>query len=187
MGKGTDIGAVELQPGAKIASVVINGGSAQRSRVTDIKITFDQPVSILPFAFQLKRQADNSFVGLAQAINGADVTLTFTGGPVESKSLADGLYTLTVFANSVVNLDGFTLDGNNDGVAGGDYVLAGNTANKLFRLFGDSDGNGVVNSLDFASFRSAFGLGASIFDFNNDGQTNSNDFAEFRKRFGLAI
>jgi len=91
------------------------------------------------------------------------------------------------FANSVVNLDGFTLDGNNDGVAGGDYVLAGNTANKLFRLFGDADGNGIVNSVDFASFRSAFGLGTSIFDFNNDGQTNSNDFAEFRKRFGLAI
>ena len=36
-------------------------------------------------------------------------------------------------------------------------------------------------------FRTFFGLGASIFDFDGDGNTNSNDFAEFRKRFGLMI
>ena len=40
---------------------------------------------------------------------------------------------------------------------------------------------------DFAAFRTFFGLGASIFDFNNDNQTNSTDFAEFRKRFGITV
>jgi len=54
-------------------------------------------------------------------------------------------------------------------------------------MFGDSDGNGTVNSTDFATFRTFFGIGPSFSDFNNDGQTNSDDFAEFRKRFGLTI
>jgi hypothetical protein len=65
--------------------------------------------------------------------------------------------------------------------------LVGTPANGLFRLFGDSDGNGTVNSTDFATFRTFFGIGPSFSDFNNDGQTNSDDFAEFRKRFGLTI
>jgi len=54
-------------------------------------------------------------------------------------------------------------------------------------VFAFGDGNATVNSTDFATFRNFFGLGSSMFDFNNDGQTNSSDFAEFRKRFGLTI
>jgi len=73
-------------------------------------------------------------------------------------------------------------------MGGDDYMLMGDPAtNKLFRLFGDADGNGTVNSSDFAVFRSYFGLGMSMFDYDGDNQANSNDFAQFRKRFGLTI
>lgn len=137
-------------------------------------------------AFQLKRQSDNAPVGLSASMIGNAVTLTFTGGPLDAGSLADGLYTLTVLAAQV---NGGRFDGNNDGDgnASDNYVLIGDATNKLFRLFGDADGTGNVNSADFAAFRSFFGTGASIFDFDNDGQTNSSDFAEFRKRFGITL
>jgi hypothetical protein len=177
----------------RVLSVQVNGGEAQRSRVTSVAVTFDQPVTFpgLPAdAFQLRRQSDNTIVNLAASINntgpGTVVTLTFTGGAVQFGSLADGRYTLTIDGALVSNANG-ALDGNGDGTAGDDFVLASTGTSGVFRLFGDSNGDATVNSTDFASFRTVFGLGASIFDFNNDGQTNAGDFAEFRKRFGITL
>jgi len=93
---------------------------------------------------------------------------------------------LTVFADQVQGLGG-NLDGNGDLVAGDNFTTPTTGAGRIYRLFGDSDGNGIVNSIDFAAFRGTFGLPSAIFDFNNDGNTSSDDFAEFRKRFGLMI
>jgi hypothetical protein len=183
--KSADIGAFEYQNlPAVISSVQVNDGSPQRSLVTSLKVTFDRPVSVSANSFQLVRQSDGSPVSLSASVLGSSVTLTFTGGPVEFGSLADGRYTLTAFAGLI---NGGSFDGNGDTAAGDDYVLTGTPGNGLFRLFGDADGDGHVNNNDFTIFRTAFGLGASVFDFNNDGQTNSNDFAEFRKRFGLML
>lgn len=184
-----DIGAYEVQPTTKVSTLLVNDVQPQRSRVTSLTLTFDSTVvfSANPAdAFQLKRQGDNATVSLIGNLNNNVVTLTFVGGPIEFGSLADGRYTLTALA---AQINGGNFDGNSDGIPGDNYVLVGTPANGLFRLFGDSDGNGTVNSSDFAVFRTYFGLPGpgSIFDFNNDGQTTSDDFAEFRKRFGLMI
>jgi hypothetical protein len=184
-----DIGAFEVQPTTKVLTVVVNDGQPQRSRVTSLTLTFDSTV-MLPTnpadAFQFKRQGDNASVSLIANPNSNVVILTFVGGPIEFGSLADGRYTLTALA---AQMNGGNFDGNGDGLPGDNFVLVGTPANGLFRLFGDSDGNGTLNSSDFAIFRTFFGLPGpgSIFDFNNDGQTTSDDFAEFRKRFGLMI
>ena len=173
-------------------AVIINGGATQRSRVTSVTIDFDQVVTLpvnVADAFQLKRQSDNALVALTANVksdSATHVTLTFTGALSQFGSLEDGRYTIMVLASKVSNANG-KLDGDCNGIGGDDFVLASAGATGVFRLFGDSDGNAAVNSNDFAAFRTFFGLGASIFDFNNDGQTNSNDFAEFRKRFGLTI
>jgi hypothetical protein len=84
------------------------------------------------------------------------------------------------------------LDGNSDGRGGDDFLLAGDpAANKLFRLFGDVSGDGVVNGLDFAAFRAAFGTtsfpSVSPFDFNGDGVIDNADFFQFRRRFGTTV
>ncbi len=183
-----DIGAFEIQTlPAKITSVQINDGSAQRSRVTSLLVTFDQPPS-LPgtpaTAFELKRQSDNATVTLNAAPSGNTVTLTFTGGvPFELGSLADGRYTLKAFASQITNLDG---DGN--GTFGDDFVLVGDPAtNKLFRLFGDADGDGTVPASDFIQFRLALGGNTAMFDFDGDGAVAASDFIQFRLRFGGSI
>ena len=72
------------------------------------------------------------------------VTITFSGSLTEFGSLIDGLYDFTISA-AQVSAAGGALDGNNDGIAGGSYVVTGTTANKFFRLFGDS--NGKVDEL----------------------------------------
>jgi len=176
----------------KLLSIQINDGSPQRSRVTSLTVTFDSPVNLSAGpsdAFQLKRQSDNAVVATNATLNNNAVTLTFLpGAAVEFGSLADGRYELTVLASKINNGN---FDGNGDGIGGDNYVFASaafpDPPTNIFRLFGDADGNGSVNSIDFATFRSFFGIGTSFFDFNNDGQTNSDDFAAFRLRFGLMV
>jgi len=188
-----DIGAFELQPGAKVAAVIVGDGTNQRSTVTQLRVSFDSLVTFAgspAAAFLLARPADAKSVTLAAAVDdtgpGTVVTLTFTGGAVDGQSLADGRFTLTVLAGQL-RADG--LDGNGDGTAGDDYVLVGHpaVAPRLFRLFGDADGDGDVDAQDFGAFRGAFGSVNATFDFDNDGDVDAADFGQFRARFGSSV
>jgi uncharacterized protein (DUF2141 family) len=191
IGAAADVGALEVQtlaPPATVGQVTVNGGVAQRSRVTSLKVTFDQAVT-LPGnpadAFQLTRQAPAGSVTLAASVSGNSVTLTFTGGTVDANSLADGRYTLTVLAAQV---NGGNFDGDGNGIPGDNFVLTGDPAqNTLFRLFGDSDGDGDVDAQDFGAFRAAFGGTNNTFDFDNDGDVDAQDFGQFRARFGSTV
>jgi surface-anchored protein len=148
-----------------VAEFRVNDGAAQRSRVTSLRVTFDAAVPGLTAAnFQLA-----GFAGtLAVTPNGASTvyTLTFAGAGTEFGSLADGRYTLNVV-----------------GVPG----LTGPSSFAFHRLFGDSDGNAVVNSDDFDQFGNVFGLASFIFDYDGNGVVNSDDFDQFGNRFGLTI
>jgi spore coat protein A, manganese oxidase len=181
-----------------VDNVIVNGGAAQRSRVTSLTVQFDSLVT-LPgapaMAFELRRQSDNAVVALAAAVTNADftsVTLTFTGGALDFGSLSDGRYTLTVFASQVSNMYG-NLDGNDDGAPNDNYNLVGNAANKLFRLFGDVNGDATVNGFDLGFFRNAFGTQSgdanylSYLDINGDGVINGFDLGQFRTRFGTML
>lgn len=178
-----------------LAAVIVNSGAVQRSRVTAVEVNFDQIVSLPATpasAFSLKRQGDNAVVNLAAKVDnsgsGTKVTLTFTGGAVDNISLKDGRYTLTALAAQIGSTAG-QMDGNGDGAGGDDFVLVGDPAtNKLFRLFGDSDGDGNVSIADFAAFRGAFNdTSTLLFDSDGDGDVDLADFAAFRQRFGVMI
>jgi len=193
VGTATDIGSFEVQSVAappQVLAVTVNGGALQRSIVTKLSVTFDQPVTLpanAADAFQLRRQLDNALVTVAATVSGNTITLTFTGGAINGVSLADGRYTLTAFASKVSGPGG-SLDGNGDGTAGDDFVLVGNTTNKLFRLFGDHDGDGDVDAQDFGAFRAAFGGSSNLaFDSDNDGDVDAADFGQLRQRFGTAV
>lgn len=174
-----------VTPPPEVTGVVVNGGAAQRSRVTSIAVTFNAAVT-LPgnpaAAFQLRRQSDNALVTLNGVLTGNTVTLTFVGGPVESGSLADGRYTLTATANQILGVGG-ALDGDGNGTPGGNFTLVGTPANKLFRLFGDADGDGAVAIGDFLAFRLAFLGSDPTFDYEGIGLVTSNAFLQFRLRF----
>jgi hypothetical protein len=182
---------VDDDPGTppRVTTVLVNNGEIQRTNVNKVTVQFDQFVTLptnVADAFQLTRQSDNLVVGLVASVDnsgpGTKVNLTFNGPSIINNSLADGRYTLKVLASQIPNLDG---DGNS--VGGDDYVLVSSGTNGVFRLFGDGNGDGSVNSVDFAMFRTVFGTAGVAFDYDGDGQQNANDFAEFRKRFGLNL
>jgi hypothetical protein len=171
----------------KVESVVINDGSAQRSMVNSITVTFGGAAVLDPGAIELRRQ-DGTLVNFQLAISAAGgktvAVLTFAGSEFVGGSLADGRYTLSVRADRVHDRWGRELDGDGDGSAGGDRV------DSFFRLFGDADGDGVVDERDRALFRSAFKTrvgGAGYlwyFDYDGDGGIDGQDNGQFNRSFG---
>src|SRR5262249_49933290 len=141
----------------KVESVVLNDGSAQRSMVNRITVTFSGAAVLDPGAIELRRH-DGTMVNFQLAVSVAGgktvAVLTFAGAEFVGGSLADGSYTLTVRADRVHDRWGRELDGAGDGTSGGDRSDA------FFRLFGDSDGDGDVDQRDRDRFPAAFGTSA---------------------------
>jgi hypothetical protein len=113
----------------------------------------------------------------------------FVGAETTNGSLNNGRYTLTVFAASFSS-GGTQLDGNGNGTGGDDFVYADSgrtTGNQLFRLYGDADGNRVVNQSDLTLFRIAFGSSDPTFDVDRNGTVNQADLIAFRTNFGMSV
>ncbi|MFL5330804.1 MAG: hypothetical protein ACJ8C4_18045 [Gemmataceae bacterium] len=114
------------------------------------------------------------------------MTITFSDSLTEYGSLTDGLYNLIIGAAQISGTGG-ALDGNNDGIAGGDYALTGTAANKFFRLFGDQNADAAVDQNDYLVFRNALSAGPSVvFDFDASGDVNQTDYLAFRNRIGTS-
>jgi arylsulfate sulfotransferase len=168
-----------------VQSVVLNDGSAQRSMVNQITVTFDGDAVLDPGAIELRRQ-DGSLVDLLAEISvlgGQTVAvLTFVGTEFVGGSLADGNYTLTILADRVHDRWGRELDGDNDGSKGGDRV------DTFFRLFGDSDGDRDVDHADLDMMLGAFGKDEGqagylwYLDLDGDGDVDGLDMAQFNHR-----
>ncbi len=178
-----------VQPTPTVQGLNIGDGTAQRSRVDQVQVVFDNGVIFVgnpADAFVVT--GPNGPVTVAvdfsgSAPNQTTAKLLFSGSATEFGSLKDGVYTLTILANKI-STGGVNLAG--DGTPGSDYTTT------FKRLYGDIDGNGTVSSADFAlfgaSFGQSFGVGGSAFDFNNDGTVDgSTDFARFGSNFGLTI
>jgi uncharacterized delta-60 repeat protein len=185
------------------AAAQVNDGSVQRSRVTSLTVRFSSQVTFsgaAADAFSLVRIGGGAvnFVANATVVNGGTVvTLNgFSGPETEFGSLRDGRYTLTALA-SQISAGGQTLDGDADGTPGGDYVSPPDTylgnGLRLYRLFGDANGDGVVDPVDLNQFRMAFNsISGSPFylaflDADHDGVVDAFDLDQFRSRFNVNV
>jgi hypothetical protein len=171
---------------ATVESVVINDGSVQRSMITSLTVTFSDEVTLESGAFELTNQDGVAFTvdTAATVVGGKTVAaLTFSGAGIIGGSLPDGAYTLTVRGDRILDRFGKSLDGDSDGVNGGNRVDA------FFRRFGDSDGDGDVDGTDQRLFKSAFkteltdNAFLALFDYDGDGDVDQNDRAEFNQRY----
>jgi Right handed beta helix region len=180
-----DIGAFEVQAPPTVTGLQIDNGTAQRSMVRSLTVTFSEAVTftgLVVNAFALNRNTSlNEQAGVTGLVNiaatqgpGNTVVITFlTSGanPVngvnnvagKNFSLPDGRYTLIINASLVTgNVSGLTLDGDNNSTPGGNYVLASAAgpaqATNIFRFFGDQNGDGAVGTNDFSpGFKQANG------------------------------
>ena len=164
-----------------VGSPVLNGGIAyinspfasnQHSMVESVVYSFSNSVSLSAANFTLSgfQGTPPSQVPNVVVSGGGSVwTVSFSGVGVNgaTHSIGDGEYSLVL-----------------SGVPG----LATNTYD-FFRLLGDMDGSGTVDTTDFTSFISTFlrastdpfYLGAD--DFDNTGTIDSTDFTQFTSNF----
>jgi glucose/arabinose dehydrogenase len=184
------VGRVVAAP--RVTGTVVNGGAVQRSRVTDITLSFNAQVTFpsgVGNAFTLTRNGGGavSFTANSSIVNGVTVvTLSnFTGGEAESGSLRDGRYTLTAIATGITH-GGMNLDGDNNGTPGGNFVFG--DAQGLYRFYGDINGDRNVDISDFGPFSGTFGLSTgqagfiSAFDYDNNGVIDIADFGQLSIR-----
>jgi autotransporter-associated beta strand protein len=166
---------------ATLVSTVLNGGipyinsslaTHQHSMVESVVYSFSNPVSLSAANFTLSGfQGTPASLVPNVVVSGSSTvwTVTFSGTGVNNgtHSIGDGEYQLVL-----------------SGVPG----LASNTYD-FFRLLGDMDGNGTVDTSDFAALISTFlrattdplYLGAD--DFDGDGTIGTTDFAQFTSKF----
>jgi hypothetical protein len=199
-----NVNAASVAP--TVTGVTTNDGlSPQRSRITSVNVTFSGVV-VLPAnpasAFTLTYTGTpgggaggvigstvGGFTVSTAVVNGVTVaTLSnFTGTDTVNGSLIDGRYTLKV-TGSAVTINGTPM--------AADYTFADSGAtsgNQLYRLFGDANGDRVVNSADLTLFRVAFGASLGdpsynlAFDVDGDGVINQTDLAAFRANFGSVV
>jgi hypothetical protein len=196
-----------------VQAVGVNGGSAQRSEVRSITVTFSTLVTFAggyanaAAAFQLRQVRTGQVVDLSAAVTvdpfpgSTIVTLSFSGAQTDpvsalngwSPSLADGRYALTVFAANVTGPAG-ALRG---GQPNGDYVSPpdsyGGLGLHLYRLYGDVNGDGVVDATDLGRFRSTFNSNSAqanypaYLDADNNGAVDASDLGQFRSRFNANV
>lgn len=182
--------SVQTVAPARVESVVVNDGSAQRSMVTSLTVTFDRLVTVDPGAFELRQQG-GSLVELSvgtSIVNGRTVAaIAFAGPDIVGGSLADGNYTLSIRSDLVHDAFGRSLDGDANGAAGGDHTDA------FFRLYGDSDGDRDVDLRDLVRFLGTLGRQegdpryAWYSDVNSDGRVDVIDVIAFARRLGSRL
>jgi autotransporter-associated beta strand protein len=174
-GDGNDVVLLATLPGGSVTAVQIGNGNPQRSMVTSLTLTFALPITAAELPLLLG-QMKLTQLGSGQSINlsaslanyaGTQVKLTFSGPGIVGGSLPDGRFSLSY---------------------GGKVVLG---PDKLFRLFGDSNGDGKIDSTDQTAFLLALKSGGSInypyFDYDGNGVINTVDVNAFTLHLGKKL
>lgn len=183
----------------EVQNIQVGDGSDQRSAVGQLVITFDGLVTIGAGAFLVVRLSDGGGsvnVSFATSTNGQGntvATLTFSGNNTRANGLlVDGNYQLAIDGSKILR-SGRELDGDQDGIAGGEFVYGSEASDRFFALYGDLNGDRTVNLPEFNAFRASFGrvVGDSAYraelDFDGDGLVGLSDFNQFRSRFGRLL
>jgi hypothetical protein len=102
--------------------------------------------------------------------NGASTqwVVTFTGSTVIGNSIANGVYDLTLNASAVTS------------EAHPTATITPRAADTFYRLYGDFNGDQVVNATDNLHFKNAINTYDPIFDYDNNGAVNATDNLHFK-------
>jgi subtilisin-like proprotein convertase family protein len=186
--------AVEPENLIETPEVVINASSVARSVIDEVVVSFDSIVNVGAGAFELiKRGPSGGIVDVTPVVDNSSgstvVTLEFSGAFTGAAGLIDGNYQLTVSSDLITSSSGTPMDGDGDGVPGGDLVFGDTASDRFFRFFGDNNGDRSVNLFDLLAFRQTWGSSDGDaafngqFDSNADGTINVFDLLAFRNNY----
>ncbi|HZL34925.1 MAG TPA: choice-of-anchor tandem repeat GloVer-containing protein [Tepidisphaeraceae bacterium] len=193
-----DVPPTLVGPVAISDSSLTTANQTQRSEVRNLTVTFSQPVTLGGNPFTLQRlntggsgANDNSAPTDASAALGTPASsdggitwsipvLANTPFSDATGSLRDGTYTLNIHGASVTSTSTGT-------------PMALDSSITFHRLFGDYDGNGIVNNADYRQFVRSFLATrdspsySALFDYDGNGTIDLSDYRQFKLRYGKQL
>ncbi|PAY21344.1 hypothetical protein CKO51_01835 [Rhodopirellula sp. SM50] len=177
-----------------VENVVINGGSASRSSLTSIEVTFSAEVqqSSLVGAFGIRNVETGLDVGQVNVVTNNQggrtiATLSFAGQSTTGSSLADGNYRLTIGSTNV--RDSVSGRAMSDNFVFGRPLSGEPQSDGFFRFYGDTDGDRDVDGQDYGRFGLSFlkSSGDQAYnpdlDSDGDGDVDGQDYGRFGLNF----
>jgi YD repeat-containing protein len=159
----------------------------QRSMVEDLVYTFSEAVTIpnVSAAFTVDVAGGNGAFGTVPATltatsvpasDGAQWAVTVSGQSAGTlASIANGNYLITINPAAVF------------AAADGVTPLTAGRSDEFFRLFGDINGDGVVNATDNLRFKQALTTYNAAFDYDGNGAVNAADNLQFKNSLSLTL
>ena len=183
-------------PPVSVSSVSVNGNNsslagAQRSMVNGIVYTFSQAVTLAATnAFTIGIHSGQT--GTVPTLNWAAISpdaggastqwaVSFSGAGVSGGSIGDGVYDLTL------NTSAISVEGNPAA------AITPRATDTFYRMFGDAQGTGKVNSADYSAFLSAYGLKSTdpgylgYFADDGTGKIDTADYNAFLGNYGKKL
>jgi hypothetical protein len=163
-----------------VIATTVNGGAAQRSRISSLAVRFSEDVSGSLGATDLTLVNRDS----GAAVNVTGVTPTYDPATqtatwnLSGIAIEDGYYRATLQAAGVSDVAGNLL-------AGGNYPI------DFFRLLGDTDGNAKVDIFDVAkvqvNYGQTSGMSPAEGDFDGNGTVDIFDVALLQVQYGKTL
>lgn len=175
---------------AEVSSVIVNGNipslsGPQRSMVDSIQYTFSEPVTLnSTTAFSIAVTSGQSgtvptlsWSALSPDGSGASTqwVVSFSGSGVVGNSIADGVYDITLNTSAVTSEANPTVP------------AQPHNTDTFFRLFGDINGDGLINAYDNFQFKKASTTYNAAFDYNDDTVIDGTDTTAFDAQTGKSF
>ncbi len=191
--------------GPQIVDATIQDGLTSRSYVDSLQIKFDREtnvsnlldegvfmdaVSLLRFApdgseiGELTLAPNQFLVDFTDGVPGETLRWSLDSFSGSKSTLPDGYYIFKLNAIQITSGSGFGIDGDADGLSGGDYQLG------FHVLSGDTDGNGMVDNADMLVVLGAIGRSEGMpgfdpnADLDRDGRITVRDRILVAQSFG---
>jgi hypothetical protein len=190
-----------------LASGIVGTAASQRSFVPSLTVVFNEPVNFSSSSITLYQEPLNDDGSIDAGSAATDVTssvsvsnpsgdnFTWVISAPTGTSLADGIYQLVLHGSQITDKATGTaaFNGGSDQIVSFDSVEAGGASNYFHVLFGDANGDGIVNATDYRAINSAYmsSVGNSDYnaalDFNQDGTINETDYDAFYNNFLMSL
>ncbi|MCA9136933.1 MAG: VCBS repeat-containing protein [Planctomycetales bacterium] len=185
---------------AQVGPISFGGAadSTQRSQITNIELEFDGLVDVDADAFELVNLSQGSVAVATTAFLSTNpqgnsvVSLSFSGNMTrgDTQALVDGNYRLSINPSKIRRAGtSVMLDGDDDGLQGGDYSFGSLASDNFFALLGDADGDRDVDGQDLGLLAMTFmksqgdvGFNSAL-DSDGDGDVDGQDYGRFEQRF----
>jgi len=184
-GEGVGELGITVAPLASVSAMELSDGSPMKSKVDSIAFTFTGDVQVSQTALALHCDTTGEGVALPAGLMRYDPIACRARWDLRSLNLPCGIYTATLLADEIADVAARPLDGDADGSPGGNHA-----ASFMVAIPGDATLDGQVDDLDFLALCAGFGGTEAQWqygDFDGNGVVDHLDYLLYKAHAGQSV